>query len=430
MVTRSLGAKARVLIAVTTLILLVVAACKPTPGYLERWKNRPGSEDRFADYLKDPKVSHAVHVRALELLVEQWEYSSGIMRGGGPLNEMRDTGERDATIRDAIPEFRRLYESDDVLRVRVRDAVWNIREATENQEIRTGLEDILVDWFTNHWQPCVLVGGVSVSNLFAAVGRQRGEGFIVDKFENGDYNDIICTLQSVGGIEWLKDSDPVVNAFISRWDSGNLPDDAQRRVTLLDEVSGFATNPIMKTWMWSKMQDENEPALHRNIFADLIARHRTDDDFDRYAALLAMENNYRWMGVQGMIQMRNTDGIEAVLAQLPATGEYRYYDGNLRYDGFKRASNTVCGMQRISELGDNTRPVFEAHINDENPHSRALAIHCLARYGSNSSVQRLNAAKAAIPGDQMVPGWSQEGTTFHQLIDETIQAIVTPDAGN
>ena len=93
-------------LALALLAPLVLGACEPTPAYLQRWANTPESEDRFEEYLLDETLSHEVHVKALELLLEQWQYSSSKLVNGGIVRDMRPIAERDAT-RDAAPASRR-----------------------------------------------------------------------------------------------------------------------------------------------------------------------------------------------------------------------------------------------------------------------------------------------------------------------------------
>ena len=77
----------------------VFSACEPTPGYLQRWPNTPESEERFKGYLLDSDLTHEVRVKALELLIEQWDYSASMLFNGGTLDEIADTATRDAILR-------------------------------------------------------------------------------------------------------------------------------------------------------------------------------------------------------------------------------------------------------------------------------------------------------------------------------------------
>lgn len=410
---------------------LSVAACEPTPNYLDRWANREGSEDKFIGYLQSPETSLEVKTRALVLLVEQWQYSSSAMRNGEPLTQL-EPDVRAQVVNGAIPGIREIYDESEAMQVRVRDAVYHISKAVDDAEARDGLRAIVRDWLENHWQPCRQVGAVTTSDLFRMLGPTVGNEIILNKIKDGGYEQVVCTLQSTRDVSWRNQSEEIAIAVKDKWVDGGLPDNSQARITFLDEFAPLVNHEPVKVWLFEQFDNNEIDALYRNYFVELLTSNRSENDIPRYVELLKLENNFRWMGVKALVDIENAAGLDRALNNLPVESDYAWFDGARRYDGFRRASNVVCNLKRLGEIEDQIRDVFEQHLDDENIYARVISIDCLGKYGDNESIEKLNAAKRGISRADNVeaPYWvleSEEVLTLHDLIDESITEIQTPD---
>jgi hypothetical protein len=425
----------RKLVSITVfgaLVALTMTACEPTPSYLDRWENRPGSEEKFIGYLQDPETSQEVKVRALELLVKQWQHSSSMMRNGEPLTAL-EPDQRAEVVKGAMPKLQEFYDQGEATQVRTRDAIYHISKAIEDEEALNELRGLIQQWLEEQWQPCRQVGAVTISDLFRMVGEDAGKPIILSHIEEGGYEEVVCTLQSTASVEWRNQDEDIAVAVKDKWEEGNLPEETQARITFLDEFAPLVNHEPIKVWLFEQLRNEEAKPVYKNYFVELLTNNRTEEDIARYVELLDLEqSNYRWMGVKALVDIENADGLDRALNNLPAESDYAFFDGARRYDGFRRASNVVCGLERLEDIEEQARDVFEKHIEDENIHSRVIAIDCLGKYGDSESVEKLEAAKGNISyrDNVEVPYWTtqdEDDVKLRDLIDTSIEEIQTPD---
>lgn len=406
------------------LAVIALSACEPTPGYLRRWANTEGSEDKFVEYLQNPDLSHEVHVTALELLLEQWDYSMSMLTGGEAVKGIEDRAERDAVLRDVTPHLRSLYDRGESWTHKMRDAAYHLRQATDNAEVRAGFDAILVDWLNNHWDPCRQgLGVVSTSQLLTVMGAEAATPKINEVVSEAANDRVLCFARDVPGLTWLYASDSTAQALTTRWEAGETPEGAQLKFEFFEFMLRFSDTPTMRTWLFDQLSGDSLEPLFKNAILDAVARNPSDEDIAGYTRLLGNETYARWAAAQAIINARGSEGLGHVLENLPADSEYGFYDGRVRPDGFRSAADNIfCKLTKLEELGDNARVVFEQHISDANVPAQLLSIACLAQYGDRQSVQRLTAASAAAPADAPAPGFG-EGATVQSVIAETITAI-------
>ena len=407
------------------LAALVVTACEPNAGYLRRWANTPDSEDRFVEYLQDSTVSHEVHVAALELLLEQWDYSMSVISSGSALRGMEDSSERNATIQDTIPHLRSLYDQGEGWTHKMRDAAYHLRRSTDDQAVQQQLEELIFDWTQNHWDPCQQnTGVVRTSDLLEVVGEERATAKLVEVVKESAFDRLLCLGRDVSELAWMHASEAVATAYLERWGAGELTDNEQLKFEFLEHMMRFNQTVAMRTWMFEQLLSDEIAPLHKNVILDVVSDNPTDADIDGYTRLLSTETNGRWAAFEAIVNARGSDGLELALSELPSTGEYGFYNGAVRPDGLKSVTGTIlCEITKLSELGDNARVVFERHMQDENVHARLIAIACLAKYGDAQTVTRLRAYRREL-GRRGVPapGFGEDAT-IQSVIDDTVVAI-------
>jgi len=450
---------------------LALGGCEPTPGYLERWANTEGSEEMFTGYLQDPELSHEVHVKALELLIDQWEYSSGLFTSGELLGGMPDPAERDATIMDVVPHLQARYDNPET-RGHTMDALYHIRRSTDSNEVHQAIDGILVGWVTNAWEPCLERGGmVSTPQLFTVLGAGPVKPRILHFINEGRFEDVICLVRGrMADVDWLAQQEDIAMAYTERWDAEHQynvelaaqivaarsgeevegsgeeafdPDHAESRYNgrmpllfeLLEHTFQFRDLDAYRNWLFESVAQEGLDPLFKNAMLDLLNRNPRDDDGPRYVELLQAPRLTRWAAFQTLVDRQSSEGLTMALDNLPNDASLHYIGGGFPDDGFKTiAEDVLCSIGSIEELGDNARRVFEERINAENPYVRSLSITCLQRYGDAQTIETLRAALEALGRDEVpVPGFG-EGVTFQSLIEESITAIETrlaaPDEGD
>lgn len=413
------------LLLLVALAGVVFAACEPTPGYLRRWANTDGSEEKYIGYLQDPDLSHEVHVTALELLIEQWDYSMSYLSDGAAIRQMADAAERDATLRDATPRLRELYEQGEGWTVKMRDAAFHLRQATGNPDVRAGFDAIIIDWFNDHYDPCqVGRGTVSTTQLLAVVDSAAVQPKIIEVIEESAFDRVLCFGRDIPILEWMHQSDAVASAYIERWETGQNSEHPQLRFEMLEHMLRFSSTEPMRSWMFNKVGDADTDALFRNLILDALSDDPSDADIEGYTELLSNETYARWAAFQAIVNARGSDGLEHVLDNLPADGEYAFYDGGVQPDGFESvADNILCTLPKLDELGDNARVVFERHISDENMPARLISIACLERFGDRGTIDDLEAARRQLGRDDVpAPGFG-DGASVQSVIDEAVGAI-------
>lgn len=419
----------RATLAALTLSLSVsLAGCEPTPAYLEKWANREGSEEMFARYLRDPDVSHEVRVTALRLLIEQWDYSAALFReDGGILREIPDPAERDRTLLDTLPRVRELY-AEEATRLKMRDVLFTIRPASDSAEVRAAIDETLLDWFNNHWEPCVeSASSVSPGRLVETLGQAASEPRLVRTIAEGGFNDMLCQGRTIDRVEWLAQSDALAQAYVDRWRRGIDTNSLQLKVEFVDHMLRLRSRPAIREWMFAGSSDPAIEAEIRNLLLEWISREEVDGDQARLVELMRTSETYaRWSAFEMLVNRGGSDGLELALSSLPNSGEYGFYRGEVLPNGFRSvAENVVCPITRLQELGDNARAVFQRHIADPNPYVQVLSIECLKRFGDSSTVARLNELKTALGRAPVPAPRFGEGATVQALIDETITAIQT-----
>ena len=414
-------------LATLALVLFAASACEPTPGYLERWANTPGSEDKFVAYLVDPSLSHEVHVTALELLIQQWDYSASELYNGEVLTQIEDTAARDRIIGDATPKIRELYDQGEAWTYKMRDAAFHLRGATNNEEVLAGLDAVIIDWINNHWDPCQLgLGVVQTSALLEVAGPENAQAKVLEIIGEAAFDRLLCFGRDVHSLDWIFTSEEVSQAYIDRWTNGPVSENTQLRFEFFEHLIRFSNTSAMRTWMFEQIAGDEMDALYKNAILDALSDDPSDADIDGYVTLLSNETYARWSAFQSIVEARGSDGLEMVLTSLPAEGEYGFYDGAVRPDGFKSVtSNFLCQLTKLVELGDNARGVFERHIADENVPARLISISCLAQFGERSTINRLTEARNALGRAPVpAPGFGAEAS-IQSVIDETIAAINT-----
>ena len=424
------------LLALAAVVFLT--ACKVTPNYLRKWANREGSEEMFIEHLQNPDNSHEVHVTALELLIEQWDYSAPFLRDGGAIRDMPDAEEREATIRDATPHLRSLYDEGGSMRIKMRDAAYHILQAAEGEEAREGLIAVLEDWLTNHWiDPCEIQGTVTLPQVLGVLGRQRGEPHLTRVITESDIRQVLCLNEQIRELSWLTASDAVASAYTSRWDAGLGEDVSEQwQFNFLEQFRYQGQNPVMRAWFFTALENPELNPTHALAILEMLTTSAADDqtgDIAGYTQIMQVNpRETRWTAFYRIVEIQGSEGLDHALSSLPADGDYTYFNGAVREDGFKRAATGMCELELLDPLGDNARLVFESHVTDENLYARVLSIRCLQEFGTSASSIPLLQAQLPAEGTPPVaiPGWGPaETATLSALLTETIAAIQARESG-
>jgi hypothetical protein len=413
-------------------VLLLVAAgalvggCEPTPAFLEQWANTDGSEERFAGYLRDPSVSHEVRVKALELLIRQWSYSTNMFSGGALLREMPDPAERDAVIRDVLPLITPgLREERGV--ASVREALVALREGTDTAAVQAEIDAALATYINEIWSPCLVTSGAgSAEALLNLLPPALVLPRLTSIMRESTPADLDCFVSNINDVAWFATSADMAQAYVERYNAGTITDHPQARYTFAEYSVEFSGVPAIREFYFTKIAEPTVDPLHLNFMLDALAQNPQPEDRARYVTLLSVPNLIRWTAFDMLIKLGGSEGLEQGLSSLPDSGPMNYYDGEMLPNGFKLAAeNIACNRPRLSELGDYARQAFERHLDDANQNSRALSLVCLKAHGNAQTVTRLTEWVAALGSAPVPTPEGFGGISYQELGAEVIQAIQT-----
>jgi hypothetical protein len=413
-------------------VLLLVAAgalvggCEPTPAFLEQWANTDGSEERFAGYLRDPSVSHEVRVKALELLIRQWSYSTNMFSGGALLREMPDPAERDAVIRDVLPLITPgLREERGV--ASVREALVALREGTDTAAVQAEIDAALAIYINEIWSPCLVTSGAgSAEALLNLLPPALVLPRLTSVMRESTPADLDCFVSNINDVAWFATSAEMAQAYVERYNAGTITDHPQARYTFAEYSVEFSGVPAIREFYFTKIAEPTVDPLHLNFMLDALAQNPQPEDRARYVTLLSVPNLIRWTAFDMLIKLGGSEGLEQGLSSLPDSGPFNYYDGEMLPNGFKLAAeNIACNRPRLSELGDYARQAFERHLDDANQNSRALSLVCLKAHGNAQTVTRLTEWVAALGSAPVPTPEGFGGSSYQELGAEVIQAIQT-----
>ena len=413
-------------------VLLLVAAgalvggCEPTPAFLEQWANTDGSEERFAGYLRDPSVSHEVRVKALELLIRQWSYSTNMFSGGALLREMPDPAERDAVIRDVLPLITPgLREERGV--ASVREALVALREGTDTAAVQAEIDAALAIYINEIWSPCLVTSGAgSAEALLNLLPPALVLPRLTSVMRESTPADLDCFVSNINDVAWFATSAEMAQAYVERYNAGTITDHPQARYTFAEYSVEFSGVPAIREFYFTKIAEPTVDPLHLNFMLDALAQNPQPEDRARYVTLLSVPNLIRWTAFDMLIKLGGSEGLEQGLSSLPDSGPFNYYDGEMLPNGFKLAAeNIACNRPRLSELGDYARQAFERHLDDANQNSRALSLVCLKAHGNAQTVTRLTEWVAALGSAPVPTPEGFGGISYQELGAEVIQAIQT-----
>lgn len=414
------------MVAVLALFILSTVGCKATVEHLERWENREGSEEMYKKHLQDPNADEEVRVRALELLVKQWRYSSTYFRDG-LLTEMPDKDGRERVVAGALPTIAEgLKAEDETTRVYTRDALYAMAQQVESDANTEAIHTLIKQWLSTEWteNPCRTIGGTRAAQLLNLIGREQGEDVLIGIFDGGDWEKAFCALENTKDVEWRSESTTVASSLLGFWDRGLVPEGPQQRVSFLDQLYTFAALPNVREWAFTKIRDEELSAFDRGILVAFLARSQTEEDVPRYLEMLNNEDLFRWEGARSVTTLKGAEGLKMTLTNLPAESDYAFWDGARRLNGFNQGATSLCGIPAMTEKPEDMRPVLVEQAENGHIYARAISIHCLATLGDDASIAELQRIDAGISRQEnvAVPFWSVDGdVALKDLIATSIQ---------
>lgn len=413
----------------------VISGCTNTPEGLSKWENRPGSEELFIKRLKDPDMTDETRVRALELLVKQWRYSSDMIRQG-VISDISEEDGRERIVAQTLPKIDAIYQTDDeAVRVSTRDAYVAIRRQVTDEQNIEKIDDALLEWLKKDWsaEPCKDIGSVRAAGLFNMLGQEKSEDILANIINEGDWGKTFCALNNTEQVEWRSDSEVTADAMLSFWDRGLVPEDANNRITFLDNLFTFASLPNVRDWAFTKLRDEKISANDRGIIVAILARTGIEEDYPKYKAMLDNTDIYRWEAVRAMTQVKGAEGFDDALNSLPVESTYGFWDGALRRNGHQQAASYICALKQLKEVQDDVLPVLVKHAKEqENVFARSIAIHCLGALGTEAHLDTLAELKNDRANQRIdVMFWSLDGNPndgtvpLVEIIDQAIGNLTT-----
>jgi hypothetical protein len=422
----------RACLAATVLGSLV--ACDVTVNDLEKWRNRPRSEERFVEWMLDPEATPDVRSKAIEMLFEQWEYGKDFIARVSDLPQ----GHRDQAIMDALPRLVDLYGGAEIflppssstrLRpVQARDGAILLMATTSTAEVRASISEQLIGaWLGDHYRACTTsVGAHANWQLFSMVGSEFGLPIMTGVITEGTHEEVVCQDDSLQQVSWLPEvSDALSQAYITRWEN-RRPQSVTGQEQLVRAMVRLPESQNLKLWMLQTLTSENAAARPDNLlivdaFLEYIRPLAEPGDAERYARMIAIyEGNIRWLAFDQVLRLRGVEGILLALSSIPDAGVWGLWQNRVEEDGFQRAAEYICTRDHVTEAAAAARPRFEQALTMDNWIAVAIALHCLGEVGNSDSLEAigdLNRNNVAIPS------WGAEETTIGNLARTTIERI-------
>jgi len=425
--------------ALLVLLMLLAVGCKVSPRTLEKWRNRPGSEENFVMWMLDPELSAEVRSKAIEMLIEQYNYE-----GPEYLPRVADLpqDQRDQAIMDALPRITALYEgaeftlgTDDLFHlepVQVRDSAFILMETTETPEVREALLTLIFRWLQEKYNPCITYSGKhSAAEVLTTVGPTRGMEVVAHFIESGTMEEMICHTSSLAHVSWLPEvADQVAEVFINRWEN-RRPEAIENQLGMIDAMLSIPESRSLKTWVFINHLANSESEIMVlspdavMAFVEYVRPLSTaEDDVAYYETMIQIrEGNLRWMAFEDVVRLQGAPGLDRALNAIPEAGVWSRWAGEMREDGLKRAATYICGRP-IRAIAEEARGVFEQHLESPNLVARAIAIRCLAEIGNEASIELMEEQSR---NRSMVPAWgTDEESTISAIIADAIERIRTP----
>jgi len=411
-------------------LTLLSAGCQNTPSKLEKWANTENSEELYKTVLLDPKSNDELRKVALFHLVDQADYSAGMLMGGGFLKQMPEAA-RSRAVRDALPRIKaELLDKEGPKRIKARDLLYQIRLAVTDAPTKEAIDVLLLEWVANSWNPQSEVGTVAFRDIAGVLGAEKVSPILIKILSSKE-----LTFAEVRGLQtqlrrtsWLPKADAVAAALLPVWDRTDIPNDPQLRVDFLDDLAAFKESAALQAWLVARGADTKTDPTFANVMMDMLKGMVVNDSLiASYTNMLQKESVSRWAAFQKLVEAKNSEGLELALSKLPVSGEYGAWDRGVVPNGFSEAGKSVCSLSKLAEMGDNARRVFEAHIGDANIHAAALSVRCLQGLGDAKTIGKLEAAKSGANAKTEIPAWG--GMKFGALLAESVTAIKTRTGG-
>lgn len=425
-------------LALALICALALGACKVSPRTLEKWRNRPGSEELFVQWMLSPEATAEVRQKAIEMLFEQYDYE-----GAEQLPRVADLPQeqRDQAIMDALPRIIELYEGaeftlggDDLFKldpVKVRDAVFILLDTTETPATRDELMAIITRWLNEEYNPCVLsTGRKSAAGVLSAVGVERGLPVVTRFIQEESFEYMLCQSTSMADISWLAEvADQVAEAYINRWES-RRPQALENQLVMSYAMLTVPESRSLKTWVFvnhltntaSEIMQVSPDAVM--AFIDYVRPLSTTDDIRYYEQVLQRrEGNLRWMAFEDIVALGGPEGLGRALDAIPDAGVWSRWGGEIREDGLSRAATYLCGRPVHGIPAEGARAVLEARLEAPNLVARAIAIRCLGEIGNDATIALLQGQSETTT---LVPAWgTDEESAISAIAAVAIERIQT-----
>lgn len=406
------GRRSVVLMGCAVVLPLVLLACEVRPSTVERWANRPGSEERFIGYLQDPSTSLEVKQKSLEMLVRQWQYSASMLRDGEPLRAMPQADVRDRILVDLLPFLRERAQASGVQRYHQRDIAYHLMRGSESAEVREAYVGFLTEWMSSYWEPCVSGGTVSPRAVLERIGPERGAPLIVERLQSMSFADIgDCLRPQLRGLPWLPTHDGVAQGWIQRWEVGDRPtgDDIMSQQAITNFFEGMdlsGPSDAMKRWLLETLATPGAPFGH--FFDQMLKRHREESDAPLYVEAVGREGEFRFQAMVVLAELRGAEGVRMALSALPEESAYNRWGQQEREDGLQLGAHLFCTDDAVKALRESGRLVFEAVMADgeATTPARAVAAYCLGQLDNQSALPALRAVQSDLGRTSpAVPHW-------------------------
>jgi hypothetical protein len=420
-----------------TVSVLSLQGCKTSVRTLERWSNRPNSENLFIDWSNDPEQSTPeIRTRAVEMLIEQYDYE-----GYNTIPRLAELPQdwRDQAILDALPRITEVYEgasftlggSDEFTldAVKVRDAVLALMETTDTPQVQDALTVLLVRWFNDFYDPCLeRTGRHMMVDILSTLGKEHGLPLVLRFISSSESEGMWCQSQFLQNLSWLPEvRETIANAYIEVMNSLSSTD-ISNQISMVDVMTSLSDSATLKNWIFANHLTNAGSLLMtdpttKQIFMNYASSLATEEDIPQFISMInTWDGNLRWMAFEHMITVSGAQGLTQALDALPQTANWNQWAGELKDDGLKRAATYICGRP-INDMHEQALTVFQDHLTAENIATKVISMRCLAEIGNDTTITLLSNSAS---DRTLIPAWGTTENTVGALASYAIDRIQNP----
>jgi len=380
--------------------LIVGGACDVSVEDMRKWKDLKDGERRIAAFVSDSGRSMPQRVTAAMVLVEIDQ--SFILADALKQSEAKD---RQQIVSGMLPKLLEMLKGKPKDQPRAKDALYLVGGYLDVED-RTKAARAVATWATEDFAGRFASGQTTLAQVLPELGTASVPG-LLRQLETGEAIPEVVTILSAFESQPVHDQAVATLVDLIRKEGSQAPKEAWNSLTKF-------TTPELTPFLLEKIADKSLELGLRDRFLAHVQKCGGPQTVPGLAKLLEV-HDVRWVAAQDLADYADVDGLEKVLASLPATDAYEeteLYD-EVHFFCSRRLPLLKAGKARVEK-------VLIAALSPKRVLSSVVAAHCLELYGTKEAAGPL---KALLKAKQPVTGWKDGETKLSAVAKAAVEAI-------